>query len=196
MTGNTPNIEGAESGARRQSRPPKVIWETFCPAPKQSKTVQPAKPSRRSREWMPQPKSSRRLRHGSPASFPTAKSAEAANGSATQHSPKQLPQSASRPERSPALAGPGWGTCTAAFRWPDLDGPILPVRGGCGLRPAVVLRLGGELRGGHQAPGLEQQQDRQEAAGLHAPAMAAGASPGPPAPFGSPGSFAPFGPVR
>jgi hypothetical protein len=41
MTGNTANIADADSGERRQSVPPKVTCETFCPAPKQSKTVQP-----------------------------------------------------------------------------------------------------------------------------------------------------------
>ncbi len=36
MTVNTSNIRLAVPGARRQSRPPKVTWATFCPAPKQS----------------------------------------------------------------------------------------------------------------------------------------------------------------
>src|SRR3569833_473799 len=36
MTGKTANIRAAVSGARRQSRPAKVTWATFCPAPKQS----------------------------------------------------------------------------------------------------------------------------------------------------------------
>src|SRR4051794_3302736 len=45
---------------------------------------------------MPQRKSASRLGHGRPASLSIAKSAEAAKGSATQHSPKQLSQSAFR----------------------------------------------------------------------------------------------------
>lgn len=58
MTGKTSNICWALSGAARQSCPPKVSPDTFCPAPKQSYTVQPAKPSERSLVWMPQRKSS------------------------------------------------------------------------------------------------------------------------------------------
>lgn len=55
--------------------------------------MQPWKPLGRSRVWMPQRKSSWRLRQGSPDDLFTAKSADFAKGSATQHSPKQLAQS-------------------------------------------------------------------------------------------------------
>jgi len=61
MIVNTVNICPPMRGVRRQSCPPKVIWETFCPAPKQSYTVQPGNPRSRRSEWMPQRKSDRRL---------------------------------------------------------------------------------------------------------------------------------------
>jgi hypothetical protein len=93
---NAANIGPAESGSARQSRPPKLIRATRWPAPKQSYTVQPGIPAGRSRSWMPQPKSAPRWRHGDPAALSNAKSAERANGSAAQHSPKQFAQSARR----------------------------------------------------------------------------------------------------
>ncbi|GAA2814357.1 hypothetical protein GCM10010522_34910 [Kribbella solani] len=44
--------------------------------------------------WIEQRKSVLRFGHGSPAGLSSAKSADLANVSATQHRPKQLPQSA------------------------------------------------------------------------------------------------------
>lgn len=41
MMGKTSNMDSATSGASRQLVPPKVTWDVFCPAPKQSKTAQP-----------------------------------------------------------------------------------------------------------------------------------------------------------
>ncbi|GAA2212228.1 hypothetical protein GCM10009850_076900 [Nonomuraea monospora] len=97
MTGNTAYICRAVPGSSRQLRPSYVTCETFCPAPKQSKTVHPGNPRSRNRVWIEQRKSSLRLWQGCPPALSTAKSAEAENGRATQHSPKQLSQSASRP---------------------------------------------------------------------------------------------------
>lgn len=108
--GNIANICVAVWGASRQSRPPKVTWETCCPAPKQSKTAQPGNPRSRRSAWMPQRKSARRCRHGCPASLSIAKSADAVNGSATQHNPKQLAQSAWRRGRPPRAEGVGLAT--------------------------------------------------------------------------------------
>ena len=96
MTGSTAYIAAAVPGASRQETPPKVTCDTCWPAPKQSKTVQPFQPDSRSRAWMPHRKSVWRLVHGWPPGLSTGKSAEAANGRATQHSPKQLAQSGTR----------------------------------------------------------------------------------------------------
>ena len=104
MTANAWNICPAVSGALRQSCPAKVTWATFCPAPKQSKTVQPGKPRSRRLVWMPQRKSARRFGQGCPAGLSMAKSAEAANAGATQHNPKQRAQSARRSSRPPRRA--------------------------------------------------------------------------------------------
>ena len=45
MIVKTSNICWAIRGACRQSCPAKVTCDTFCPAPKQSYTVHPGKPS-------------------------------------------------------------------------------------------------------------------------------------------------------
>lgn len=124
-TGNVSNICWAVSGACRQSWPPKVTCETCWPAPKQSYTVQPGKPWSRSRVWIPQRKSVRRWVQGRPARLSAAKSADAAKGSATQHSPKQFAQS---PCRVSCRGGDGgWGTGTG----PPGCGRAGPVAPGC-----------------------------------------------------------------
>jgi hypothetical protein len=86
----------AVSGASRQLTPPKVAWATRWPAPKQSNVAQPANPRSRSDEWIPQRNPSPRFGHACPAGLSMAKSAEAENAGATQHSPKQRAQSARR----------------------------------------------------------------------------------------------------
>jgi hypothetical protein len=96
ITANAANIRPAVSGASRQLTPPNVSWAMRWPAPKQSYVVQPAKPRGRSDSWMSQRKPPPRFGHGCPAGLSIAKSAEAANAGATQHSPKQRAQSARR----------------------------------------------------------------------------------------------------
>jgi hypothetical protein len=96
---NAANIRPAVAGAARQLTPPNVSWATRWPAPKQSYVVHPANPRGRSDSWMPQPKPSPRFGHACPAGLSIAKSAEAANAGATQHSPKQRAQSARRTRR-------------------------------------------------------------------------------------------------
>jgi hypothetical protein len=109
MTANTSNICRVVCGACRQSRPPKVTWDTRCPAPKQSYTAQPRKPCRLRSLWMTHRKSGCRFGQGCPAGLSIAKSAEAENAGAAQHSPKQRAQSARRLSRplsaQPELAG-------------------------------------------------------------------------------------------
>ena len=100
MTGSAANMEAASSGVVRQSAPPKVTCTTCWPAPKQSKTSQPGKPSGRSRSWISQRKSASRWGQGRPAGLSIAKSADRANAGATQHSPAHREQSARRCARA------------------------------------------------------------------------------------------------
>ncbi len=77
MTAKARNMRSASSGELRQSCPGNVTPLTFCPAPRQSNTVQPGKPRSRKRSWMLQPKSSRRFGQERPAGLLKAKSADA-----------------------------------------------------------------------------------------------------------------------
>src|SRR5262244_4212575 len=99
MTAKAANIGAASAGSARQSRPPKVTWATFWPAPRQSNAAQPPNPRGRSRSWMPQRKSARRFGHGWSAALSIAKSAEAENAGATQHNAKHRTQSARNSRR-------------------------------------------------------------------------------------------------
>jgi hypothetical protein len=92
---NAVNMETASSGRPRQSRPAKVCRATRWPAPKQSYAAQPGKPLVGSRSWIEQAKTSS-FGHGTPLGLSIAKSADLANGSATQHSAKHCAQSAWR----------------------------------------------------------------------------------------------------
>src|ERR1022692_941286 len=128
MTPST--IRSADSGTRRQSRPPKVTWATFCPAPKQSYTAQPGKPRCRRVECMRQRKSGRRLGQACPASLSIAKSGDTENAGATQQSPKHRSQSARRSSRSRS------GTSPAGSRASDNVSPV-------GFRASRPSRIGG-----------------------------------------------------
>jgi hypothetical protein len=94
MTGSDANICHPTAGSDRQSHPPNVPCVTCCPAPKQSKTVQPLKPRSVRCSWISQRKSGRRLGQAVPAGLSMAKSDDLANAGATQQSPAQREQSA------------------------------------------------------------------------------------------------------
>ena len=89
----TPRTSAPATSGARQSRPANARV-TRWPAPRQSKTVHPAKPRSRRSAWMPQRKSCCRWVHGVPAGLSMAKSADRANAGATQHSPTHREQSA------------------------------------------------------------------------------------------------------
>jgi hypothetical protein len=107
---NAANIGPVDSGFSRQLVPPKSPWDTFWPAPKQSKTVQPRNPLGRRLLWMVQEKSAARFGQGVPAGLSSANSAERENPKAVQQRAKQFPQSGSRDCRSRAGAecAAGW----------------------------------------------------------------------------------------
>ena len=108
MTGKTSNIRRAVLGSRRQSRPPKVTWDTFCPAPKQSKTVQPGKPRSRSWAWMPQRKSARRFGAGPPRGLVDGEVRRGREGQGDTAQPEAV--SAVGPQIGPAgVGGRGFG---------------------------------------------------------------------------------------
>ena len=96
------NIAVRVSSSSRQERPANVCRDTFCPAPKQSKTVQPSNPRSRRCGWMRHPSAPSRFVQGSPASLSNGKSADFVKARATQHSPKQSAQSAPRSSRRPS----------------------------------------------------------------------------------------------
>jgi hypothetical protein len=96
IVANAANIGPAVSGASRQLTPPNVDWAIRWPAPKQSYVVHPANPRGRRSAWIPQRNPAPRFGQACPAGLSIAKSAEAANAGATQHSPKQRAQSARR----------------------------------------------------------------------------------------------------
>src|SRR5215475_6012504 len=106
MIAHAANICAAACGSWRQSRPAKVTGETCWTAPRQSYTAQPGKPCCRRSLCMPHRKSARRWGQGCPAGLSIAKSADAENAGATQHSPKHRPQSARRTRCPPPRAGP------------------------------------------------------------------------------------------
>src|SRR5659263_529433 len=112
------NMSGAMGGDDRQSAP-RNVWVTRWPAPKQSNALQPGNPLSRRRVWIPQRKSSRRFGQGSPGALSIAKSADAANAVATQHSAAHREQSA----RSGSGAGPSGVTVsgTRDLTDPELD---------------------------------------------------------------------------
>ena len=92
----------AVAGSAFQLIPWKRFWETFWPAPKQSKTVRPRKPRGRRLSWMVQEKSEARFLQGVPAGLSMAKSVVREKPSAVQQSAKQLAQSGRSDSRSRA----------------------------------------------------------------------------------------------
>jgi len=95
ITANAANIRPAVPGSARQLTPPNVSCAMRWPAPKQSYVVHPANPRSRSDAWIPHPNEPR-LGQACPAGLSMAKSVDAENAGATQHSPKQREQSARR----------------------------------------------------------------------------------------------------
>src|SRR5690606_8244117 len=98
-TANAENIRSRVSGRSRQLMPANNRWETACPAPKQSKTVQPRNPRDGSVSWMVHEKRPSRCRHGDPAGLSSAKSEDLVNPNAVQHSAKHRLQSPRRSDR-------------------------------------------------------------------------------------------------
>src|SRR5215468_1284295 len=125
MIANAANICAAACGSWRQSRPAKVTWETCWPAPKQSYTAQPGKPCCRRSLCMPHRKSARRWGQGCPAGLSIAKSADAENAGATQHSPKHRPQSARRTRCPPPRAEAEGSGSSLNTQSPGRTGPPL-----------------------------------------------------------------------
>jgi hypothetical protein len=81
------------SGCSRQLFPAKNPCDTFWPAPKQSKVVQPRNPLGRRLAWIAQEKSGALFGQGEPAGLSRAKSAERENPKAVQQRAKQRAQS-------------------------------------------------------------------------------------------------------